>query len=112
MLHRPIEVTTHSSRSQIDANLMQIPLDKELRSICQSIVAEGLSLKQWAEIESDDMFQSTSFCGGFDADEKAFLFSWYANDTKEYWFQFSLEDAVDIANGGSTRIVGRPSEAQ
>lgn len=90
---------------------MHIPLDKELRSICQSIVAEGLTLKQWAEIESDDMFQSASFCGGFDADERAFLFSWYANDTKEYWFQLSIEEAAAIANGCSPQIVGRPSEA-
>ena len=67
---------------------------------------------QWAEIESDDMFQSASFCGGFDANEKAFLFSWYTNDTEAYWFQLSLEGAVDIANGGSPQILGRPAEAQ
>ena len=91
---------------------MQIPSNKELRSICQSIVAEGLSLKQWAEIESDDMFQSASFCGGFDADEQAFLFSWYAKETEEYWFQLSMEEAVDIANGGSPEIMGRPPEAK
>lgn len=91
---------------------MQIPTKKELRSICQSIVAEGLSLDQWAEIESDDMFQSASFCGGFDADEQAFLFSWYANDSKEYWFQLSMEEAVGIATGGSPQIVGRPAEAK
>lgn len=91
---------------------MQIPLNKELRSICQSIVAQGLSLIQWAEIESDDMFQTASFRGGFDADEQAFPFSWYANSTEEYWFQLSMEEAVEIANGASLQIVGRPADVE
>ena len=89
---------------------MQIPSNDELRTLCQCITAEGLSLEQWAEIESDDMFQSASFRGGFDADERAFLFSWYANDMDEYWFQLSMDDVVEIANGGSAQIEGRPSE--
>jgi hypothetical protein len=90
---------------------MQIPSNDELRSICQSISAEEKSLDQWGEIESDDMFQSESFCGGFDSDEQAFLFSWYANDTDEYWFQLSIEQVLEIADGASPQIFGRPSEA-
>ncbi len=90
---------------------MQIPSNNELRSICQSVVAEGRSLEEWSEVESDDMFQSESFCGGYDADEQAFLFSWYANDKDEYWFQLSIGEAAEIANGGSPRIVGRNSAA-
>lgn len=88
---------------------MQIPQNEELRAICQSIVGKELSLEQWAEIESSDMFQSPVFCGGFDADERAFLFSWYANDSDEYWFQLSIEEAEEIASGGSPQIVGRPA---
>jgi hypothetical protein len=102
---------TLSGHSHFAEISMQIPSNNELRSICQSISAEGLSLDQWAEIESDDMFQSASFCGGFDADEQAFLFSWYASDTDEFWFQLSIEEVVEIANGGSPEIFGRPSEA-
>lgn len=96
----------------IQPKTMQVPLNKELRSICQSIVAQGLSLIQWAEIESDDMFQTASFCGGFDADEQAFLFSWYADSKEEYWFQLSMEEAVEIANGASPQIVGRPADVE
>ncbi len=89
---------------------MLVPSDEELRSICRSIFAEGLSLEQWAEIESCDMFQSRSFCGGFDADERLLLFSWYTNDKSEYWFQLSIEEVEEIANGSSLQIMGRPSE--
>ena len=89
---------------------MQIPSNEQLRSICCSISGEGLSLDAWAEIESSDMFQSSTFCGGFDADERAFVFSWYANDKDEYWFQLSIEEVERIAAGESPMIVGRRAE--
>ena len=88
---------------------MQIPVDDELRSICLSIVAEGLTLDRWSQIESDDMFQSPSFCGGFDATEREFLFSWYASDSNEYWFGLSMVEVNEIADGESPEIQGRPS---
>lgn len=89
---------------------MQIPLNKELRSICQSISAKRKSLSEWSAIESDDMFQSDSFCGGFDADELAFLFSWRTDYADEYWFQLTLDQVAEIASGGSPQIVGTPVE--
>ena len=89
---------------------MQIPANEELRQICQAITSKGLSAEQWAEIESSDMFQSTSFCGGFDADEQAFLFSWYADTQSEYWFQLSIAEAKGIASGDVPHIEGRQAE--
>ena len=48
---------------------MEIPISQEFINICKEIKARSYSISQWSEIESDDMFQSDSFCGGFDADE-------------------------------------------
>ncbi|MCH9693459.1 MAG: hypothetical protein K0U72_03025 [Gammaproteobacteria bacterium] len=86
---------------------MQIPTNENLRSICREISDKEFSVEQWAKIESSDMFQSDGFCGGFDADERAFLFSWYAADQNEYWFQLSIELAESIATGESPIIEGR-----
>jgi hypothetical protein len=100
---------TQSGPSLIRTVFMQIPTNEDLRSICREISDKGFSVEQWAEIESSDMFQSDAFCGGFDADEQAFLFSWYANDNGEYWFQLSIELAKSIAAGNSPIIEGRPA---
>lgn len=85
-------------------------MNDELLAICQKIVREDLALEKWAEIESCDMFQSPNFCGGFDANERAFLFSWHANETEEYWFQLYLDDVEGIAYGDSIRIMGWRAE--
>ena len=45
------------------------------------------------------MFQKSSIIGGYDADERAFCFSYYDENKAEYWFQFELATAVRIANG-------------
>jgi hypothetical protein len=58
----------------------------------RTILKYGYSEEQWAEIESSDMFQSEHFCGGYDADEKCFYFSYYCALNKEYWFSFDLLD--------------------
>ena len=55
--------------------LMEIPLEEELVNICREIEAKNFSNSQWAEIESDDMFQTSQFVGGYDADEREFCFS-------------------------------------
>lgn len=69
----------------------------EFRDICSSIVAEQRSLDGWRAVESDDMFQSEHFCGGFDATEDAFCFSFYAADGTEYWFQLTLPEVSSVA---------------
>jgi len=42
---------------------MQIPIDDEFLTICDEILKEGLSVEQWREIESDDMFQTPHYEG-------------------------------------------------
>ena len=89
---------------------MDIPIEPELRSICQEIQSKALGLLQWSEIESDDMFQQGNFIGGFDADEKAFCFSYFDQNKSEYWFQFGLETAKEISQGYKPVLAGRPAQ--
>jgi hypothetical protein len=83
---------------------MLIPLNEELKNICKEIIEEDKSVEEWAEIESDDLFQTKLFEGGYDATAKEFVFSYYA-DT-EYWFQLSLDQVRNIHNGVMQKIVG------
>lgn len=85
---------------------MQIPITEEFVEIAKAIVASNRSLAQWAELESDDEFQTKQYCGGFDADEQAFCFSYYS-DLREFWFQVSLEQAESIARGQRVELSGR-----
>ena len=89
---------------------MQVPISDELRSIADQIERENISESDWADREACDTFQTKSFCGGYDADERAFLFSWYASDGHEYWFALSREDVRSIASGGQIEILGRLAE--
>ena len=88
---------------------MQLAIDSEFRSICRAIVAENQTEEEWAEAESDDMFQSESYEGGFDADEEAFCFSYYAPDGQEYWFQVTLAEVKAAAAGENPVIDARPA---
>lgn len=74
---------------------MKIKVNDELMTIFKDIANENNSLAEWFLIESSDMFQSEHFCGGFDADEEVFCFSYYNN---EYWFSFTLEDVYKMSN--------------
>jgi hypothetical protein len=85
-----------------NGDTMRIPITKELISICNQINDKGYSIEQWKDIESSDMFQTEQFCGGFDADESEFCFSYFAEDRNEYWFQFTLLTAKEITNGINT----------
>lgn len=89
---------------------MEIPILKELRIICAEIDNKNLDASQWSEIESDDMFQSGNFVGGFDADEQEFCFSYNSPNDIEYWFQFNLEIAKKISQGQSPILTGRKVE--
>jgi len=79
--------------------MIQIPIDNEFLTLCEEILQEGYSLEQWREIESDDMFQSPHYSGGFDATEDAFCFSYYDSDESELWFQLTLSEMMEIAAG-------------
>ncbi len=89
---------------------MQIPITDELRSILKQIFDEQKTADEWAEIESDDMFQSESFDGGFDATEQAFCFSYYDDNGDEFWFQLTLPEIPEILAGTKTVIDGRAAE--
>ena len=82
---------------------MRHRVDEELRRICQGIVSEGKSEEDWALVESDDMIQVGKYEGGYDATEMEFCFSVYM-DGAEYWLQFSLEQAKEIAGNGVDMI--------
>ena len=65
-------------------------LEDEFYLICKEIIEENKSLAEWAEIESDDLFRSGNYEGGFDSTEMAFCFSVFING-EEFFFQLSLD---------------------
>jgi len=89
---------------------MDIPVTEEFVSILKRIESECRNPEEWAEVESDDMFQSDNFVGGFDADEAAFCFSYFDKNGDEYWFQFTLSDVQELLAGKSLRLIGRSAE--
>lgn len=86
-----------SSRLKETEIKREIQVDEQLLSICRGILKENLSVGEWTEIESDDMFQTENYEGGFDGTEKEFVFSFY--DDKEYWFQMTLEQVYEVSSG-------------
>jgi len=89
---------------------MRIAITDEFRKICEDIIKENKSQDEWAMIESDDMFQAKSYCGGYDADEAAFCFSYYDDNNIEYWLQVNLEEVKKIANKEVNTLDIRPAE--
>jgi hypothetical protein len=89
---------------------MQLVIDSELRTLCREIVAEKRSAEEWAEMESDDMFETESYEGGFDATEEAFCFSHYTEGGEESWFQLTLSEVQALAAGEDRAIEVRPAE--
>jgi hypothetical protein len=75
---------------------MEIRVTEDFITLCEKILAAGKTAEEWAEVESDDMFQSTSFSGGFDADEMAFCFSYYDTQHDEFWFQLTMQEVADV----------------
>ena len=86
-----------------------IEIDEELRSQIREIQRERMSAIEWAEIESDDLFQSEHYRGGFDATEMEFCFSFFRSH-KEYWFQFSLTDIDTLLRSSDAKIEVRPAD--
>ena len=84
---------------------MNIPITEELKEIFKEIIDKDLSIEEWGLIESDDMFQTKLFEGGFDNTEREFTFSYYGED--EYWFQLSLDTIQEIIKGVPHSIIGR-----
>ena len=89
---------------------MKLKIEKELIVILNNIISESKSKDEWAEIESDDMYQSENYIGGYDADEEAFCFSYYDSKRNEYWFQLTLDEVEQILLGKIDEINIRASE--
>ena len=83
---------------------MKLTVTKEFLEISREIENRKLTLSQWREIESSDDFQTKNYCGGFDATEDEFTFSYYNPDGTEYWFQLSLSKIIEINNRVVTEI--------
>lgn len=86
---------------------MTIQVDEQLRSICEEICSEALTLAEWSLVESSDMFQTASYCGRFDSTEVAFCFSYFDVNAKEFWFQFTLDEARKVLDGSLNSIEAR-----
>jgi hypothetical protein len=86
---------------------MQIQVDHEFLTLCEEILKEDHSLEEWREIESDDMFQSPHYEGGFDATEDAFCFSYYDSDGGELWFQLTISEMTQVVAGDLKSIEAR-----
>ena len=83
--------------------------DEDLLKICRRIAEDDRTLEQWMSTESSDEFQIGEYCGGFDADEGEFCFEMRIDGT-EYWFQFSLEQALEIAEGRAVELEARVAD--
>lgn len=88
---------------------MKITASEELISIFRQIVGENKTVDEWAEIESDDMFQTENYCGGFDATELAFCFSYVDKDRNDYWFQLTLDEIQNLVETELVQIELRPT---
>jgi hypothetical protein len=80
-----------------ECDLIKIEVNKEFKQICEKIIRKNFNINQWSEIESPDEFQTEKYCGGFDATEMEFCFSYY-REKEEYWFQLSLTNIERIKN--------------
>ena len=87
---------------------MEHTIDNELKGICREIQRDNRTVNQWAEIEACDWFQTEHYCGGFDATEMQFLFSFTVSDI-EHCFALTLEQALGIAKGEIVTISLDPS---
>lgn len=71
-------------------------IDQEFYEVCKEIIDENKSIEEWRQIESSDMFQTDNYCGGYDATEDAFCFSYFDTNDNEFWFQLTLKDIEEI----------------
>jgi len=84
--------------------MKNLNVNDDFLQILRVIKTENKSIDEWRAIESSDMFQSEKFCGGFDSIEGNFQFSYYDNYSKEYWFEFTLEEVDEYLNKNIKQI--------
>ena len=88
---------------QQECDLIKIEIDEQFKQICERILVRDFDINKWSEIESSDEFQTENYCGGFDATEMEFCFSYY-REKEEYWFQLSLTDIERIKNSNFNSV--------
>ncbi|WP_175578749.1 hypothetical protein [Tenacibaculum aiptasiae] len=76
--------------------MMKLRIDKELLEIFKDILNRNLTLTEWRQMENCDEFQTVNYCGGFDAIEDEFCFSYFDLNKVEYWFQIPLSEIQKI----------------
>lgn len=91
---------------------MKLPVTPDFIEICKEIVSINKTLEEWRAVESSDYFQTESYCGGFEALEDSFCFSYYDIGRKEYWFQLTLEEVGKVISGELPSLSIRPAYAQ
>lgn len=84
-----------------------LKIESEFLEILKEISSENKTVYEWREIESSDMFQSNKYCGGFDAIEDKFTFSYYDDRNGEFWFEVSLDEIDKILKGEVNQIQTR-----
>lgn len=89
---------------------MNIPVTNEFKAICSEIISLAKTDEEWAAIESDDMFQSQHYIGGFDATELAFCFSYFDPEGIEYWFQLTKAEISEVLAGRRSSVAARPAD--
>lgn len=80
---------------------MKLVIDDDFRRICRTIVSRYDQDGDASLIYSDDEYQEGAFCGGWYPEDRRFFFSFYAPDGGDYIFDFTLDDARAVAEGGS-----------
>ncbi|MGL5720152.1 MAG: hypothetical protein ACRCYP_05110 [Alphaproteobacteria bacterium] len=88
---------------------MKIEIDNELMEILKKIASENKKKDEWCALESSDLFQTEHYCGGYDATENAFCFSYYNEMGKEFWFQFSLNELEKFIKFEKKYLLMRPA---
>ena len=78
---------------------MKIKVDEEFMLIVDKILSFDKGDNEWALVESDDIFQTKQYEGGYDGTERAFCFSYYGRPPEEYWFQLALDDIQKVKAG-------------
>jgi hypothetical protein len=106
LLLGPASGTAAAASLRESSPMGPLPVGPDLIAITAEIVSSERTESEWAAVESDDMFQHGPYVGGFDADERAFVFS-YRGGTGELWFQFTLAEARAIASGGQATVSAR-----
>ncbi len=90
---------------------MRLTLGNEFKSLAERIIAFMASEPRWREFEADDLFQSPTYCGGYDITERAYTFSHYDSDGNEWWFQLSPSQISEVAAGHLLHVEAQsPSE--